>query len=114
TPRTRSVAFLANSSAPLSCPSLSLLECNAEDPRITVPRRSDGKDELASIPAINPVRGIADVACTLGGVRRIRVDAICHRIVEIDLRRELASPCRQRRRADLEVDVNSSPRVPAR
>ncbi len=49
----------------------------------------------------------------MGRVRRVRMNPVGERIVEVELRGELVPPLRTRRRADLEVDVDRATRVPA-
>src|SRR5215207_5641840 len=73
------------------------------------------QDELPPADERHDVAVVADLALAALRIRKLRVDDVGQRIVEIDLRREFlaARPFALLTEADLEVHVHRSARIPA-
>src|SRR3989454_2843163 len=83
-----------------------------ERSRIALRLLDQRKQQLLAAVLKNAVLPVSQSASPLGSVGRLRVNPVREGVVKIDLRRELITPSGLWTRADLEVDMNSSNRIP--
>src|SRR2546428_2482089 len=83
-----------------------------EHSRIALRLLDQRKHQLLAAVLKNAVLPVSQSASPLGSVGGLRVNPVREGVVKIDLRRELIAPSGLWTRADLEVDMNSSNRIP--
>src|SRR3989454_12695922 len=83
-----------------------------EHSRIALRLLDQRKHQLLAAVLKNAVLPVSQSASPLGSVGGLRVNPVREGVVKIDLRRELITPSGLWTRADLEVDMNSSNRIP--
>src|SRR5215218_4476840 len=97
----------------LLCLTVSGIKRYVERRRVALPVLGQRKQQLVPAALEDAVFAVQLVALSLFGVRSLRVDLVCERIVEVELRRELVTLFGFGAAADLEVDVDGPALVPA-